>query len=500
MALGTTTEIPVVAVTLDGTIKWTDSAGNTHPVRQATVKFWDADFGSDELVTVGSSGITGFYSASFDNNDGIFQGNRDIYLEILADGPFHYVSSDGTQANTYSFFSTVLNEIPDGTNTLNITIPNTTTIGQAFSVNDAVYTASSYATSVRGLPQTLPVAFPVGGNVSFYQSGQLNITSRRRDAWDVIHHEYGHFLADLDSLDMNPGGSHSFGTSNIPPKNTGVQLAWGEGVASYLGIAAQQITAAAGQLPSVPKVGDTFYDSIDSDNPANSFRVDLETTTGSGNAGEGDEASVMRILWDLADGKNEAHDEIALGDKDLYDILNNKISGLDQLDDLWDYFFGISNDAERTKFGSIFEEYDVSPAPFGGPIGKAFSLGSTAPTFEWVKNNNNANDAFQVIVFNSDFSMRELDFTVPGDVTEWTPTQAQWDSILNNGSGLRNFIIAGSDTTDFTTGSYWSGARNFEVEAVPEPATILGSGLALGFGVLFNKDHSRKQKKTKQKA
>jgi hypothetical protein len=36
-----------------------------------------------------------------------------------------------------------------------------------------------------------------------------------------------------------------------------------------------------------------------------------------------------------------------------------------------------------------------------------------------------------------------------------------------------------------------------EVEAVPEPITIMGSGLALGFGALFKTKYSRKQKKAK---
>jgi len=43
-----------------------------------------------------------------------------------------------------------------------------------------------------------------------------------------------------------------------------------------------------------------------------------------------------------------------------------------------------------------------------------------------------------------------------------------------------------------------------DVQAVPEPLTIVGSGLALGFGALFKKEYSKKQKKAqrleKQKA
>jgi hypothetical protein len=36
-----------------------------------------------------------------------------------------------------------------------------------------------------------------------------------------------------------------------------------------------------------------------------------------------------------------------------------------------------------------------------------------------------------------------------------------------------------------------------DVTDVPEPLTILGSGIALGFGALFKKEYSRKQKKVK---
>lgn len=37
----------------------------------------------------------------------------------------------------------------------------------------------------------------------------------------------------------------------------------------------------------------------------------------------------------------------------------------------------------------------------------------------------------------------------------------------------------------------------YEKETVPEPLTILGSSMALGFGALFKKEYSRKQKKVK---
>jgi hypothetical protein len=43
---------------------------------------------------------------------------------------------------------------------------------------------------------------------------------------------------------------------------------------------------------------------------------------------------VSRILWDLADGKNESFDDVELGHKLLYDIFKG-IPDLDRLDDVW---------------------------------------------------------------------------------------------------------------------------------------------------------------------
>jgi Ca2+-binding RTX toxin-like protein len=478
-------------VMLSGKLQWTDSAGNQHPIREATVEIWDDDTfiaGGDKKVKTISTDANGFYSTTFDNDDGIGQGNRDIYIKVFADSSFHLVQN--TKSDIYLFQSDVLNEIPDGTNTLNITIPNNTTVGRAFSVNDAVYTSEKFA-EILGVPisknSRLKINFPARGDFFRLKEKDLNISSVSRWAWDVIHHEYGHFLANLDGLDNYPNDlpnnfQHSFGLSNIPSlgKDRGVRVGWGEGLASYLGIASQFV--AASFLPAVPSVGNTFYDSINADDSTKNFSVDLETNSGSGNAGESDEASVARILWDIADGRNEPHDRIALGHNVLYGILNNQIPNLAQLDNVWDYFFNNSNDATRVDYGAIFEQYQVSPAPRSGPIGQTFRREDTIPTFQWAKNNNNANNQFQCLVFSTDFSTRQLDSGNLGDVTTWTPTQDQWNQVINN-PGNYHFIIAGSDTNVFSTGAYWSGAYDFTIALPPNLATLLSDGqLRLNMG------------------
>jgi len=308
-------------VTIFGNINWTDSAGGTHPIRFADVNLFDVDGGGDQLLLLSSSDGSGGYSLTVPNLEEDLTG-QDPFVEIRAVNPAGMVSTDSTIANIHEFESALIAaDIPDGAHQADYIVPNTTTAGHAFSVSEAIYTGYRYAEIVRGVaPTGVSVRFTAGG--SFYcasgnETGcngvaqELNLVAGDRWDWDVILHEYGHHLSAQDGLDDSPGGSHAFGTSNIPSKgkDAGTRLAWGEGLANYISLAAQAVTAASGDLPAVPNTGGTVYqDTIDQ-----TLSVNIETHAGSGNDGEGDETSVMRILWDIADPANEAHDLLAIG-------------------------------------------------------------------------------------------------------------------------------------------------------------------------------------------
>lgn len=381
-----------------------------------------------------------------------------------------------------------------------------------FSISDALYTGWYFSSLARplGAPEVRAV-YPLNNGTVYVRGAQpyMRVHPDNMFDWDVVLHEYGHHLSNVDNLDQSPGGFHGYGTSNVPlyGKLNGLRLAWGEGLGTYLGIAMQHVDPVGQNLPLTKwDVGDTFY--TDSRNGL----VDLETHTINWGGvtteqGEGDELAVCRILWDLADPANETHDRISIGHVALYDVLNN-ISGLDMLEDVWDHYFNISSDAERIDFGAIFEEYGISPHPFGtSPINTSLLRTDEPPTFQWERGNFSANDEFQLIVFDDDLSNRLLDISVPGDVSNYTLTSDEW-GVLRVWSATVgeefNFVVAGSDTTDFTTGSYWSDAYPFWV--VPEPATcvLLSTGaLGMVLGAISRnrrkKNKSRKQEKKRRK-
>ena len=470
-------------VTISGKILWTDNQGNEHPVRKSTVKVWDDNFLVDKEITTISTDVNGNYTAKFE-----YEENLDVYIEVFADGPNHFVENVGVAGiltSTFSEKTTPIKVIPNEENKIDtLKIGNEKKTEQAFSISDALYVGSLYAEEVRGeLPTKLEINFSNKADATFFNGSSITIGRDDSWDWDVILHEYGHYLAFLDDFDESLGGDHKPGVSNITPsrgKLKGVRLAWSEGLATYLGIAAQEINKNI--LPKIEGVGDTSYQDV-SNNGGETELYNIEDflpITLESEEGEGEELSVSRILWDIADGVNlelEAHDEINLGHKELYDILNNNISNLDELNDVWDYFFENSENFERAQYGAIFEEYDVSPEP-KGKITKAknFTVDSEIPEFQWNKNNNEANDRFEVIIFNEDFSQIIETSGQLDDVTAWTPTDEQWQNIISTtpDSPVKryNYIISGSDIRDpqeteysaeEQTGSYWSGDYQFNI-------------------------------------
>lgn len=511
------TTIADSTVKVSGDLKWKDGQNKLHNARGVKIELWeDSSSGADVLKFTTNADLAGHYSGSFDTSA---SGNVDVYLKVFAENSAGFVSPnvDGTNkpvaADTY-VIQTPTSSVAAGDNTVNRDFGNTTNAERALGVLDMILVGSQFGKDVRGvavapLPTRFPHSLPPKPNTSFYWSvtDSIYILGDDRWDWDVVGHEYSHYLHQLDALKDSPGGGHTLGVTNIPgtatnangQKSKGLRLAWSEGEGNYMGVAMQQVNAAANKFPNnLQAFGDSRYsDTIDSTNDFN-----LETTAGSGMAGEGEEVAIARILWDIGDPKNEAHDRVERGHVQVYKDLvaaRNRVrtqtgdasAKLTTLNQVNDYYMKVvaANDKERVDYGKIFETYSVSPHPKGGLIGSTVHVYDPI-TFEWDRQNNNSNDTFRLMVWNEDFTQRLIDdFPIPHNVTKYALTRTQRYALSDEDLlSTLHFAIIGADLLDSAkkayagleaTGNYWSGAYSFDFIRVPEPSAAMLALFAL---------------------
>ncbi|HHC11207.1 MAG TPA: hypothetical protein ENK79_01075, partial [Campylobacterales bacterium] len=118
----------------------------------------------------------------------------------------------------------------------------------------------------------------------------------------IIIHEWGHYFEDQFSRADNIGGSHS------PGEALDIRVAFGEGWGNaWSGIATDN----------------PIYFDTSGYQQSSGWYMDLENGAQQ-NPGWYSEGSVQRILYDLYDKTNEAHDKTSLGFKPMYKVLVGK--------------------------------------------------------------------------------------------------------------------------------------------------------------------------------
>ncbi len=397
-----------------------------------------------------------------------------------------------------------------GSQHVDTVIGNGTSPEQAFGIVDAMYTSWWFGVAGRSATPTTPTpaanpapvacrfpapVVPAFGTVPYWDGTKLNIIAGGQNDWDLVEHEYTHYLSSLDYVDHYTGEAHTFTVSSIPVlgKSEGMRLAWGEGLADWGGVAAQSYDPGGGHMPvGVPNVGDTLYrDTVQG------FSIDLEHSTGSGswasnNGGEGDEASVMRILWDIGDPANEAHDRVALGQDELYrqlrtisiPVAGGGARGVQSLHDVWEHFTSGASFATKASYGAIFETYGVSPSPTDDFVRVPLHTTDAPPMIHWLRQNNGENDTFEVLVFNGNMSTELLDLHVPVGAASLRLDPTSW-ATLTAEPGMYEYVVVGGDSLFGTNGparpvadqtlGYWSDAYGMVI--VPTPGTLAVYGV-----------------------
>lgn len=451
-----------VTIDVNGVVQWTDSAGVAHPLPSATVEIRDDDLIGSNLITTVTTDSSGRYAASFTHDDGLGQGDPDIFVRVLARSSVADIAPDSLLGSTYFMDSAVQDEVADASMlTINLTAgtPGSTPTQDAdtaFSIHHALVLGGQYTGGLAGsTPSQIDVLFPSTG--SFFNGSELHLLQIDRWDWDVILHEYGHYVQDVHNFENNPGGPHS-SRQNLAAqrgsKDIGVHLAWGEGWPTYFGIAAQQRTGAASL--GIPNVGDPIYQDTEEASP---FSNNLETN---GGLGEDNEASVMAVLWDLFDNASDGVDEISISDRALFQSF--KSAGAVTVGAAWDALAAGEDAEQRARLGDVFAQNNISPE-LTAPADH-FAASGTPPTFRWLANGGGApnplND-FRIRFYTSDFSSLVFEKEL-GNTTSFTPTGDEWTMILEGDEVVR-WVVEGRNTSAPATPGgtldyYSSGSRS----------------------------------------
>lgn len=442
---------------VNGTILWTDALGNTHPVPMVTVELHERDILSTVIGTA-QTDAAGRYSFSVNYDDGIAQGNPDIFVRALTRSPVADVKPSTVGATTYFIDTGNVDEVPAGsTQTLNITAPNNTNAGKAFSVHHAFVVMGQYASTLAGaMPAQIPVYYDHTITGSFFRPGDPSISIRGTawNEWDPISHEYGHYFQAAQQFVQTVGGAHGFYdnlSSTKGGKLNGTQMAWSEGWVTFFGTSGQQLMGTAGL--NIPNVGDTNYTSW-----GGSTNYSLETETGTG---EDNEMSVQTALWDVFDTGGDGQDDSQVGDQTMFNLF--KGGPVLTIGQAWEALAAGKSAADRARLGAVFAQNNIAPDLIA-PANNA-SFGEAAPTFQWEKNGAGAayslND-FRIRFYSADFGRIVFEKEL-GDTNTFTPSAAEWNTI-RGGDAVVNWVVEGRNTSNPSSpggslGYYWSGAR-----------------------------------------
>lgn len=443
------------SATVSGHVFWTDRDGGTHPVRFAVVQLLTEPLAPTPLA-VTSTDASGGYRVQLPKRGAFL-------VRVLAQGPgFNVKSATGVGQHIDS----ALHVPGPGRGVVaDLTANNVDDNNTAFSVADALATATAYVERLHGSRfADIDVIFPADG--TFFDPVRPSISLLRLDRfdWDVLLHEFGHYVSQNLRIDRSPGGAHGPGNlGETHSKSIAIRLAWSEGWPTFFSISAQKTMSAAAF--GIPFVGDTRYsDTEDSD-----FDYDLETQSGGSasspggvlpSLGEDDEVSVQRILWDLFDDVDDSGDTISFGDQEVWSRLDETDSGT--LSEAYPALVAGRTPATIAAVGCILTEHRVAPAPTSPEDGGA--LPTSAPTFTWVPNGGgpkNRNDMFAVEVYDAGFTTLLLASSVQS-TTSFTPTSAEWNAVLSAAGGAVHWLVRGSQSHDPVTGPYRSCSRTLK--------------------------------------
>lgn len=428
----------------------------------------------------------GRYRFEINNDLAEDEGGYDFSIKILSCGEYVSVCNDEREVYIKTIY--LVDNISSGEHNNNSATfsmtesdVNTELFGQALQIAEAAIFASKYYYDMNGTTNgNVMLVYPHNersGDCYYAGNGEIRIVGdlenttsslKSYSSWDVIMHEYGHYVEDKENITNNFGGSHrihssmaehyyshltdnltfncqgecAFARGDINEdqcKLAGISIAWSEGWATYFSIASQEYGIKELFLSeSIETVGDKTYRSY------NDAFADVEGETG---ITEDAEATVQSILYDMYDfGDDSGADLLALGHRALWLLVKeSKAKTFDEFDN---YFIANHDNKEDLEgyrkllslhnlaLGDRTENGFVIPGVVTG------ELTMNCPRFECLGAYNNSlylDDRTFVLNFYDE------DKTLIGRTAEqagrvFTIDSALWQSVLD--SGERFYVSA----------------------------------------------------------
>ena len=463
-------------LTIEGMVTWKDAANTERPatyirVQIIEIQTYDDPLGTHSIGTIliGDDSAplktdsNGSYSAIIPDGASVEDGGYDILVRVLAEGS--NVSVSPFSGTTYVFdqgaFLDIAISPPGPINFIAEQQSTSPDYMKAIQVQQAAALASEFA-KIMNDGNYLGNAGVVFPGVSSLYFEALHIDSAHFNFWDVIMHEYGHYVADQLGTFYPLAANHN-STSNLWDrdnwtKNNATILAWQEGWADYFARYAQTYMINTAHYIGAYNtgcglLGDLIYCNEISDNIEN-----LANTSG-----EANEGSVMTLLWDITDsGSNEPFDTLNRDFASIWDCIDN--GDCTKLNIFISTLYPELSASEQAALGNILSEYNISPCLTTPADGAVLST-TTPPTFEWAPGGSplHPNNVFTLTIYTEESGEVTSVFTSePQTSLSYTISQSDWNDIIAMVQNNKLYwSVSGSQTEGSETGPYRSNSLCF---------------------------------------
>lgn len=300
-------------ITISGTMKYVSETGAWLPMRQVRVVLMDEDFGPDETVASQYTDYSGHFSFTVNNDDGLWQGGRDPYVQVYSNNGAAYCKTGALIPGWYICqLPKCGNNVPEGF-TYNYGTRAPASYNEAWQAIDAclgerdwVYWNSGYGGPWQR-PTKVEVLWPKE-TWPHSHGDSIHLPSKSTANWNhaTVYHEYAHCIM-YALYGHFPSGSG--------PSPHYVYSESSEGFAMVEGWAEFMACAVDNKVTNLQG----WYNGHGGNIETNDWYNCIDTGNMDGNIVEG---SVASIFWDINDGTSAAdRDYMFWGFDDMFVVM-----------------------------------------------------------------------------------------------------------------------------------------------------------------------------------